>query len=245
MKYEAIKYKEIKNLEVSELQKRLVQVRQGLFQKKAQNKIKKLAHPVQLRYMRRDIARLSMALALKKAHTPALASSGSSVSSHSEALKPIAKHSQNQQIKNQQNKNKHSKKQQIKKQTQKVAYKKRAHQKLQTSDDISHTSSSQVQKISKLKSQNKTSKASKVGKARSKADSFVKGSQTSAPDAKQKSSTKGKEVLVQTKSSRIWGWLRGRKKLKPASLTTDKLTTNELTDELTDESTTEKLNKQG
>ena len=57
-----MKYSEIHNLQVSELRKRLEQSRQALFTAKMKHKMQRLSNMMELRYVRRDIARLETAL---------------------------------------------------------------------------------------------------------------------------------------------------------------------------------------
>ena len=66
-----MKYAEIKNLEIRELYKRLVQIRRALFAARMKHKMKRLSNVMELRYLRRDIARLQFALSLKPfVHVP-------------------------------------------------------------------------------------------------------------------------------------------------------------------------------
>ncbi len=66
-----MKYAEIKNLEIRELYKRLVQTRRALFAARMKHKMKRLSNVMELRYLRRDIARLQFALSLKPfVHVP-------------------------------------------------------------------------------------------------------------------------------------------------------------------------------
>ena len=57
-----MKYSEIKNLEVSELKKRLVQTKQALFDAQMKHKMQRLSNMMELRDYRRDIARLQTTL---------------------------------------------------------------------------------------------------------------------------------------------------------------------------------------
>ncbi|MDE0118592.1 MAG: 50S ribosomal protein L29 [Bdellovibrionales bacterium] len=57
-----MKYSEIHNLQVSELRKRLEQSRQALFTAKMKHKMQRLSNMMELRDVRRDIARLETAL---------------------------------------------------------------------------------------------------------------------------------------------------------------------------------------
>ena len=57
-----MKYSEISNLQVQELRKRLVQSRQALFDAKMKHKMQRLSNMMELRNVRRDIARLETAL---------------------------------------------------------------------------------------------------------------------------------------------------------------------------------------
>ena len=66
-----MKYAEIKNLEARELNKRLLQTRQALFAARMKHKMKRLSNVMELRHLRRDIARLQFALSLKPVvHVP-------------------------------------------------------------------------------------------------------------------------------------------------------------------------------
>ena len=60
-----MKYTEIKNLESSELRKRLVSTKQALFSARMQHQMKRLSNMMKIRHLRRDIARLEFALSLK------------------------------------------------------------------------------------------------------------------------------------------------------------------------------------
>ncbi|MDE0518445.1 MAG: 50S ribosomal protein L29 [Bdellovibrionales bacterium] len=57
-----MKYSEIQNLQVPELRKRLEQSRQALFTAKMKHKMQRLSNMMELRDVRRDIARLETAL---------------------------------------------------------------------------------------------------------------------------------------------------------------------------------------
>lgn len=57
-----MKYSEIASLNVSELSKRLRQLRQELFDSRMKLNMKRLPNPLVIRFLRRDIARLNMAL---------------------------------------------------------------------------------------------------------------------------------------------------------------------------------------
>ena len=57
-----MKYSEISNLQVQELRKRLAQSRQALFDAKMKHKMQRLSNMMELRNVRRDIARLETAL---------------------------------------------------------------------------------------------------------------------------------------------------------------------------------------
>ena len=67
-----MKYEEIKNLSVSELQKRLANTRKALFTARIKHKMKRLSNAMELRVFRKDMARLSMALNFKKQQQPGL-----------------------------------------------------------------------------------------------------------------------------------------------------------------------------
>ena len=57
-----MKYSEIASLNPSELRKRLRQLRQELFDSRMKLNMKRLPNPLVIRFLRRDAARLSMAL---------------------------------------------------------------------------------------------------------------------------------------------------------------------------------------
>lgn len=57
-----MKYSEIASLNPSELRKRLRQLRQELFDSRMKLNMKRLPNPLAIRFLRRDAARLSMAL---------------------------------------------------------------------------------------------------------------------------------------------------------------------------------------
>lgn len=58
-----MKFKEIASLNSTELRKRIGQARKGLFDSRIKLHTKKLANPLSIRFLRRDIARLKTALA--------------------------------------------------------------------------------------------------------------------------------------------------------------------------------------
>ena len=57
-----MKYSEIASLHAGELRKRLRQLRQELFDSRMKLNMKRLPNPLVIRFLRRDIARLNMAL---------------------------------------------------------------------------------------------------------------------------------------------------------------------------------------
>ncbi len=61
-----MKYEEIKNLSVSELQNRLSKTRQALLSARIKHKMKRLSNMMELRKFKKDIARLSLAISLKE-----------------------------------------------------------------------------------------------------------------------------------------------------------------------------------
>lgn len=87
-----MKYTEIKNLEVRELQKRLLQTRQALFTARMKHKMKRLSNVMELRYLRRDIARLQFALSLKPVvHVPSKKVVATKDTRVSKKIKPVKK----------------------------------------------------------------------------------------------------------------------------------------------------------
>ncbi len=60
-----MKYAEIKELTSSELRKRMLQMREELFESKMKHSLGQLGNPVEIRYKRKDLARLLTALQLK------------------------------------------------------------------------------------------------------------------------------------------------------------------------------------
>lgn len=60
-----MKYSEIKDLTVDELQKRQKNMREELFELKMKHSLGQVSNPLQIRYVRRDIARIKSALNAK------------------------------------------------------------------------------------------------------------------------------------------------------------------------------------
>ena len=60
-----MKFSEIKNLKTMELRKKLASLRQNFFDSKMKLSMKRLANPLILRSLRRDIARVQTAIRLK------------------------------------------------------------------------------------------------------------------------------------------------------------------------------------
>lgn len=60
-----MKYTEIKELTSSELRKRVVQLREELFEARMKHTLGQLGSPVEIRHKRRDLARLKTALQSK------------------------------------------------------------------------------------------------------------------------------------------------------------------------------------
>ncbi len=56
------KYDDIKNLTTVELHKKLRETKQGMFEAKMKNAMGQLTNPIQIRDMRKDVARLRTAL---------------------------------------------------------------------------------------------------------------------------------------------------------------------------------------
>lgn len=62
-----MKYADIKELSRPELTKKFEGLKQEMFQARMKNSLGQLANPLQIRYMRRDLARFKTALAGQKA----------------------------------------------------------------------------------------------------------------------------------------------------------------------------------
>lgn len=60
-----MKYQEIKDLNTSELKKKITSLKQDMFDAKMKNTIGQLANPLEIRSMRRDLARLKTVLTQK------------------------------------------------------------------------------------------------------------------------------------------------------------------------------------
>jgi large subunit ribosomal protein L29 len=60
-----MKYEEIKDLTSSELRKRMVQIREELFEARMKHTLGQLGSPIEIRMKRKDMARLSTALQTK------------------------------------------------------------------------------------------------------------------------------------------------------------------------------------
>ena len=60
-----MKFEEIKELTSSELRKRVVQLREELFQARMKHTLGQLGNPIEIRDKRRDLARLKTALHMK------------------------------------------------------------------------------------------------------------------------------------------------------------------------------------
>ena len=60
-------FKEVKGMSVDELKKKQREVRNNLFELRMKNKLGQVANPLQIRHVRRDLARLKTALSQKLA----------------------------------------------------------------------------------------------------------------------------------------------------------------------------------
>ena len=61
-----MKFSEIKHLDKKELWQKLSELRKKLFDFRMKLKMQRLSNPLQIRFLRRDIARLQTALSLRK-----------------------------------------------------------------------------------------------------------------------------------------------------------------------------------
>ena len=61
-----MKQSEINNLSVEELNNKLVEFKKKLFELKMNHSVTHLENPLQLRYLRRDVARIATAISNKK-----------------------------------------------------------------------------------------------------------------------------------------------------------------------------------
>ncbi len=62
-----MKQSEIKDLSIAELRKKSVELDAELFQNKMKNRLGRLANPLEIRFIRKDIARLNTALSVARA----------------------------------------------------------------------------------------------------------------------------------------------------------------------------------
>ena len=62
-----MKFKEIKNLTVEELRKKGLELKTEIFELKLKNELGQVGNAVQIRYLRRDIARVQTAMTQKLA----------------------------------------------------------------------------------------------------------------------------------------------------------------------------------
>lgn len=62
-----MKFEEIKNLTVEELRKKNFEIREELFQLKMKNELGQVGNPLQIRMVRKDLARVNTALTQKLA----------------------------------------------------------------------------------------------------------------------------------------------------------------------------------
>lgn len=60
-----MKYKDIKDLTVEELKKKKKSLTEEIFMARMKNTLGQLGNPIQIRHMRRDLARLNTAITLK------------------------------------------------------------------------------------------------------------------------------------------------------------------------------------
>lgn len=61
-----MKYSDLKDLKTAELTKKKKQLTEALFNSKMKNVIGQMTNPLEIRFLRRDIARVSTALTAKK-----------------------------------------------------------------------------------------------------------------------------------------------------------------------------------
>lgn len=62
-----MKYADIKDLSVTELKKKRTALSQELFEARVKNSIGQMANPIEIRNLRKDIARINTAIVLKVA----------------------------------------------------------------------------------------------------------------------------------------------------------------------------------
>lgn len=62
-----MKYADIKDLSVAELKKKRTALSQELFEARVKNSIGQMANPIEIRNLRKDIARINTAIVLKVA----------------------------------------------------------------------------------------------------------------------------------------------------------------------------------
>lgn len=62
-----MKFEEVRGMSVDELKKKLRELRGELFELSMKNKLGQVGNPVQIRFMRRDVARVKTALSQKLA----------------------------------------------------------------------------------------------------------------------------------------------------------------------------------
>ena len=62
-----MKYEEIKNLTVEELRKKVSEMKEELFQLKMKNELGQLGNPLEIRGLRKDLARVQTAMTQKLA----------------------------------------------------------------------------------------------------------------------------------------------------------------------------------
>ena len=68
-----MKFSDVQELTSSELRKRVVQLRDELFESRMKQTLGQLGNPLEIRHKRRDLARLMTALHMKLGGTPARA----------------------------------------------------------------------------------------------------------------------------------------------------------------------------
>ena len=62
-----MKFEEVSGLSVDELRKKLRELREQVFELGMKNKLGQVGNPIQIRYLRRDVARVKTALSQKLA----------------------------------------------------------------------------------------------------------------------------------------------------------------------------------
>ena len=71
-----MKFSEVQELTSMELRKRVIQLREGLFESRMKQTLGQLGNPLEIRHKRKDLARLMTALQMKLGSSPKKAPTG-------------------------------------------------------------------------------------------------------------------------------------------------------------------------